>query len=225
MSFMTKSIYFLLVSLYTSCFLAECSDPGGKEETASSDGGKGRETEAVDASIDTDTGSTTDHDSRGDTDRDNGYRVTASLSEEIPTVGIVTWSFDRAPLTDAHIEYGRDGEIEYTAPVDLDEPKHRTLLLGMKPSTEYVFRVVATDGTETYKSGDHAITTGTRPTGLPNQTVTGASPDSEGGFIITCSYTTGVSWFAQHQHQCVLHLFGQHFQALGIFVRSLDVMD
>jgi hypothetical protein len=192
---MVKFIFLLFASFYTSCLLWGCRDSSGKEKHVSPDSDDGHDTGDVDAGIDT--AGTTDHDStsnadtNGDTERDNGYRLKVSLSEKIPTVGIVEWSFDETPLTEARIEYGRNDKTEYTAPVDMSDPNHRTLLLGMKPSTEYLFRIVATDGTTTYKSGDHPIVTGSRPTGLPSQTITGTAPDYEGGFIITSSYTSG----------------------------------
>jgi len=81
------------------------------------------------------------------------------------TIGIVTWSVTVAPLASAHIEFGLDGSYGMTAPVDLSAAGYRTLLLGMKPSRTYHFRIVASDGTATFASGDYTVATGP-PTSL-----------------------------------------------------------
>jgi len=81
------------------------------------------------------------------------------------TIGIVTWSVTVAPLASAHIEFGLDGSYGMTAPVDLSAAGYRTLLLGMKPSRTYHFRIVASDGTATFTSGDYTVATG-HPTSL-----------------------------------------------------------
>jgi hypothetical protein len=81
------------------------------------------------------------------------------------TIGIVTWSVTVAPLASAHIEFGLDGLYGMTAPVDLSAAGYRTLLLGMKPSRTYHFRIVASDGSATFASGDYTVATGP-PTSL-----------------------------------------------------------
>jgi len=114
------------------------------------------------------------------------------LSEKIPTVGIVTWSVDQGPLTSASIEFGRDGAVEYQAPVDLNEPGYRTLLLGMKPATTYTFRIIAVTANGAYRSEAYTLATGARGTGLPLVSVTDAtSGPLAGGFIVTCSFSNG----------------------------------
>jgi hypothetical protein len=60
----------------------------------------------------------------------------------------------------AEIRFGRDTGYGMVAPVDLDEPDYRTLLLGMKPNRTYHFQVIAKRGTEQYESADHTLRTG-----------------------------------------------------------------
>jgi hypothetical protein len=73
-----------------------------------------------------------------------------------------------------------------TAPVDLREPSYRTLLLGMKHSSEYHLRVVATDGHTTLTSDDYTIVTGPLVTGLPEKFVeTADGAELSGGFTVT----------------------------------------
>jgi hypothetical protein len=76
------------------------------------------------------------------------------------TVGIVTFSVDLPGLVAAHIEFGLDLGYGMVAPVDLTAPDFRALLLGMKPSRTYHFRVVVRDATQSYTSADYTLSTG-----------------------------------------------------------------
>ncbi len=108
------------------------------------------------------------------------------ISEAIPTVGIVTWSAN-ADVTSAHIEFGLEGSANVMeAPVDLAEPGYRTLLLGMKQASNYVFRIVAETSSGTCVSRDYTLATGTLA-GAPSITRTGS--EGSRGFIVT---TTGI---------------------------------
>ena len=86
--------------------------------------------------------------------------ATSSVSSAIPTVGIVIFSTDLAGITDARVEFGLTTAYGISAPVNLDQPSHRTLLLGMKPSRAYHFRVVARAGQSECASTDQTIMTG-----------------------------------------------------------------
>lgn len=94
------------------------------------------------------------------------FDVTVQLASEVDeaapgTVGIVTWSIDGTPdLMRARIEFGLDASYEMEAPVDLDAPEYRTLLLGMKPAHTYHFRIIAEDAATTYTSEDYVVETG-----------------------------------------------------------------
>jgi len=94
------------------------------------------------------------------------FELTATISSEIPTVGILTWSVNMSVLERASVEFGLDEAYGLTAPVDLDAPARRTLLLGMKASRDYHYRVVADGGGEHCESPDQVLTTGPLQNGL-----------------------------------------------------------
>lgn len=119
-----------------------------------------------------------------------GFSISVSLSPEIATVGIVTWSIDEA-IDSAYIDFGREsGNYEYRAPVDLAEPEYRTLLLGMKPGTTYYLQVVAQGAGGTFTSAEQTIETGFLPNGLPVMTIDDIDRSAlyaDGGFNINCT--------------------------------------
>ncbi len=77
-----------------------------------------------------------------------------------------------------------------TAPVSLTAAKYSTLLLGMKPSKTYHYRVSVTNASGTCMGGDNTIMTGPQPNGtLPTLTVTTANAAAlYKGFIVTGEY-------------------------------------
>ncbi|HXJ18699.1 MAG TPA: hypothetical protein VMT03_00590 [Polyangia bacterium] len=93
--------------------------------------------------------------------------ASAMKSTAPPTVAIVTWSITKSGITSAHIDFGPDTSYGMTAPVDLTVASYRTLLLGMKPGMTYHFRIVASDGTNTYTSDDQTIMTGAKISSNP----------------------------------------------------------
>ena len=112
-------------------------------------------------------------------------------STAIPTVGIVEWSYSKS-VTSAYIEFGpKGGTTVMKAPVDLKETNYRTLLLGMKQKSDYVFRIVVETGAGTCKSDDYNLTTGTLSI-APKITKSGSGSSSiKSGFIVT---TTDCGW-------------------------------
>ena len=119
------------------------------------------------------------------------FSVSHSVSEVIPTVGIVEWSVDRA-VTGAHIEFGLDTNYGMVAPVDLSEPAYRTLLLGMKGSHSYHFRVVADSDAQSCASSDYSLTTGGIPNEITRPDVTTPLPEQlSGGYLITGRWGDG----------------------------------
>jgi hypothetical protein len=93
------------------------------------------------------------------------FTVSSMLASEVDpkaptTVGIVTWSAASLSVKSAELEFGLDTSYGMQAPVDLTQPSYRTLLLGMKPSKTYHFRVVASDGSTSHASDDYTIQTG-----------------------------------------------------------------
>jgi len=126
-----------------------------------------------------------DDDSVGNVDAT--FEIDVALSGVIPTVATVTWSVDLDELEAAWIEYGPTGDYSLEAPVELAaEPPHEALLLGMKPASDYQFRVVAQVAEGTAVSDELTVTTGTAPNDLPGISVDIADPDAvAGGFLVT----------------------------------------
>lgn len=119
------------------------------------------------------------------------YQLASDVDSSAPgTVGIVTFQTTVSGMVDARIEFGLDDNYGMTAPVDLNETDYRTLLLGMKPSSTYHFRIVAGDGTMSYSSGDYQIDTGPAGTvNMPTYNVANAGA-LERGFLLL-SYWNG----------------------------------
>jgi len=148
--------------------------------------------------------------------------VTNEVSPTMATVGVVEWSTTLSPLASARVVYaltGAGADVKNaggSAPVDLTKVNHRTLLLGLKPASDYTFHVEATaaNGT-TCKSPDYALpTTGVLP-GSPVVTRTAANPSAQAnGFIVASSGVTygnfaiiidadgDVVWYAESPVQC-----------------------
>ena len=110
--------------------------------------------------------------------------ATSSVSTAIPTVGIVTWSTDLAGLTDARIEFGPTTAYGMTAPVNLTRMNYRTLLLGMKPSREYHFRVVARAGQSECTGTDSTLMTGALSNVPTINRMTNDATALAGGFLV-----------------------------------------
>ncbi len=114
------------------------------------------------------------------------FDVNYELSSAIGTVGIVTWSTD-ITVDSATIEFGMAGQdATLSAPVDLTEPEYRTLLLGMKGSSDYEFHIVANGGGQTCTSETFSLTTDPVPNSAPRINV---NKNNEGaaskGFFVT----------------------------------------
>ena len=110
--------------------------------------------------------------------------ATHEISSAIGTVGIVTWTTDLPSVTSARIEFGLDTTYGMQAPVDLMEVDYRTLLLGMKPTREYHYRVIAANDSGECASEDDTLTTNALPNSLPDMNVTGTGT----GFLHSCFF-------------------------------------
>jgi hypothetical protein len=119
------------------------------------------------------------------------------ISSGMGTVGIVEWSTTLSGITSAQIVYTLDnagsGIINKggTAPVDLNASNYHTLLLGLKPSSNYTYHIEVTSASGTCKSSDYTMKTSTL-SGAPTvtRTVTNAAGQA-GGFIITSGGVSG----------------------------------
>jgi len=113
------------------------------------------------------------------------------LAQNLETVGIVTFSAG-STLESAEIKFGpASGDFTMTAPVDVADPTHRTLLLGMKPESDYKFQIAAQAGGQACASDTYTLTTGPASNAVPRitRTVTNAEKASS-GFYVTISYST-----------------------------------
>lgn len=141
---------------------------GGEAGAAGASAGEGGETSGFGGNT---SGGNTSGGSAGAAGENSGtcyFEVDAGLSAAIQTVGIVKWQVALQDLDEAHIEFGlAESGFSMLAPVDLDAPEHRTLLLGMKGERDYEFRIVATAGSETCRSETFPLTTGPVANGLP----------------------------------------------------------
>lgn len=119
-------------------------------------------------------------------------KLASAMDAKAPTtVGIVTWSVTTVTVKSAYIEFGLDTTYGMQAPVDVTLADFRTLLLGMKPSKTYHFRVVASDGSTQYASDDYTITTGAVTTAVKiGGFAVKQEMGRERGFIVT-SYWAG----------------------------------
>jgi len=115
------------------------------------------------------------------------FSIEDELSSAIATVGIVSFSASNISLEKAEIEFTRaEGGPTYVAPVDLDEPNLRTLLLGMKGETDYEYRIILNDGECT--SPTRTITTGPVSNRVPSIGMDRPRPAAVApGFLVTSS--------------------------------------
>ena len=121
-----------------------------------------------------------------------GFSISASLSPAISTVGIIEWAVQTISVESASIEFGLDQSYGVTAPVDLAEPGYRTLLLGMKASHDYHFRVLAHGGGEDCESPDQVLRTGPVANGLPKIAISNDQPQARaGGFLVSSFISDG----------------------------------
>ena len=112
----------------------------------------------------------------------------------IPTVGIVTYTTDFTGATSGEIDFGLAGGATMVAPIDTTQTSPRTLLLGMKGSKTYVYRIVLKSGGATCTSPDFMITTGAVPSSVNKPTVAiSMAAAHDKGFIITSGGTSATS--------------------------------
>lgn len=115
------------------------------------------------------------------------FEVAHSVSEAIGTVGIVSFSTDLRGMTEAAVEFAPvdQGGRTLLAPVNLEAPEHRTLLLGMKSDRQYRFRILARAGEQECASEDYTLTTGALPPEVPKVAVEHHGGTPSDGFYVT----------------------------------------
>jgi hypothetical protein len=116
------------------------------------------------------------------------------VSSRIPTVGVVEWSLTGAPPASAKIVYAlKDGASSMLnqggqAPVNLDKPNYRTLLLGLKQTKDYTFHIEATrHGTTCVSTAFSLPTTGSFANARPVAVRVVQANKRKPGFIVTSS--------------------------------------
>ena len=119
--------------------------------------------------------------------------ATPTFSAAMPNVAIVTWSTTLSNLTGAEIDFApQTGGATLVAPVDLTQPSYRTLLLGMKQTTNYLFTIVARTAAGTCTSDIYSIKSGALPSSTPTLSTTIIDPEAhDRGFIVTSTGLTG----------------------------------
>ena len=112
------------------------------------------------------------------------------MSTQIPTVAVVTFTTTLTGVTGASIQFGLPGATPMVAPVDIAAAYYRTLLLGMKGSRDYVYRIIVNSAAGSCTSPDVMIRTGAVPANVPRPTRTIPMPSAHApGFIITSGGT------------------------------------
>ncbi len=122
------------------------------------------------------------------------FTATATQSTNIPTVFTVAWSTTLSSPTSAEIDFGPAASgPSMVAPVTVTGSSYKTVLVGMKPSTAYMYRIVAKSSAGTCTSQDYMITTGAL-SNAPKPTVSiSAAASHDKGFIVASSGLNGTS--------------------------------
>jgi len=99
-----------------------------------------------------------------------------------------------ASPSSAKVDFGLTTDYGMTAPVDLKADMYKTLLLGMKASKMYHYRITVTGSDGSCASPDYTIMTGPLTNGLPSIKLSPATASATGlfgGFLITGQYVQG----------------------------------
>lgn len=118
----------------------------------------------------------------------------------MPTVGVVEWGLSGGTARSANVVYTLQGASNTTlnaggeAPVDLERPNLRTLLLGLKQGRDYTFQIEAVIDTKAdgdsliCRSNDYALPTTGVLVGPPSINVVVDTPERrDPGFIVASS--------------------------------------
>ena len=111
-----------------------------------------------------------------DSDPRRPSAVDAEVSDDVSTVVKVRWTTEQPSI--GYVEYGLSEELEYSTPLEAKETREHALdLLGLKPDSEYHYRVVTWDGEEAAASELATIRTGDLPVGMPRLELEGGGHD------------------------------------------------
>ena len=119
------------------------------------------------------------------------FTQTAALSTKISSVGIIDWTTSLSNVTSAHIDFGLSASYGMVAPADLSAQPFHTLLLGMKPSKTYHYRLVAQSAAGTCLGPDATLATGAIANGLAQIQVSTTNASALfGGFLLSGQFVT-----------------------------------
>lgn len=167
--------------------------------------------------------------------------ISNSISTKMATVGVVEWSTTLASPTSAQIVYTLDNAASTvlnkggTAPVDLKKANYRTLLLGLKQSSNYTFHIEATSGGTTCKSSDYTLPKTGALTGVPTVTRTATNAAAQAaGFITTSGGLQGtgayiidadgaVVWYSTSPGQC--SRARMDYEGVNMWMMALNVQN
>jgi hypothetical protein len=117
-----------------------------------------------------------------------------TMSTQIPTVAAVTFTTTLTGFTGGTIQFGLPGATPMVAPIDMSATNYRTLLLGMKGSNDYVYRIVLDSPSGTCTSAEVTLRTGAVPNTVPRPTrMVMNAASHQPGFIITSGGTMGTA--------------------------------
>ncbi len=120
------------------------------------------------------------------------FDISGSLSSVIPTVGVVDWSTDLAGLTEARIEFLVDepqaGEVNIGSGGPISPMEPQALLLGLKPSRSYTYRIVVGAGETECSSADQKLVTAADPEAPVFGGALGRPEELANGFVLACLY-------------------------------------
>ncbi|NOY27964.1 MAG: hypothetical protein GXP62_19030 [Oligoflexia bacterium] len=112
--------------------------------------------------------------------------VSVTLSEQVPTVAIVSWpATDGA--TDAWVDFGPTQSLEWTSPATLSDGVWTAVLVGLKAdSTGWLSPVEQVDGGDSVSASMQQVQVGPLPSDLPVLSVSTAKDDHwDQGFLLT----------------------------------------
>ena len=208
------SLPLLLATLGLSMFVA-CGDQAGRPGSSSSPEGSGgvvgenaasggawsaggtadfgdssEDGEGSGGASDQTSGGTTGAGGESSSQLSDAFVVEVQLASELAaaaptTVGVVSWSLPGATITSATVEFGPDESYGVVASVDLNEDNYRTLLLGLKPTTIYHFRIVAQTDAGALASEDFTLETGEATDLVDFSSIEIDEMSHERGFIVS----------------------------------------
>ena len=104
----------------------------------------------------------------GCTAPDFDAEVSVRVSQEIPTVAVVSWEKVHEDATDLSVEFGPDEGYGFRAPATVHaDGEVRATMMGMKQLSTYHFRIVETVEDEALVGADHVVETGALLWSLP----------------------------------------------------------